>query len=119
MTDWSGCLPPSSAQSGGGGKEEINRTSCSGVVSVSEIDRIHGSRRESGERGNDERNGGNESEKIVRFSASLGVVRMAPEQTKLLPFDLIVTPLKPFNLSQHFNTRYWCEREAKQSQCSA
>jgi hypothetical protein len=32
---------------------------------------------------------------------------MAPAETKLLPFDLLITPLKPFNLSQHFSTRYW------------
>ncbi len=51
--------------------------------------------------------GDREAGETVRFKASLGALAMAPGESKLLPFDLLVTPLKPFNLSQHFGTRYW------------
>ena len=95
MTDWSNCLP---AQ----GAEPVNRTFCKGVVSVSEF--MEGAAGAGAGAGAGARAGG---ETVVRFSASLGPLTLAPAEKKELPFDLLVTPLKPFNLSQHFRTRYW------------
>ena len=85
MTDWSNCMPAH-------GADPVNRTLCKGVVSVAEVV---------------DQTDGRENEEVVRFGASLGSFVLSPGEFKLLPFDLLVTPLKPFNLSQHFSTRYW------------
>ena len=65
------------------GSEPLNRTFCKGVVAVEAVDAG------------------------VRFSASLGEVTMAPSESKDLAFDILITPLKAVNLTQHFSTRYW------------
>jgi hypothetical protein len=79
-TSWANCEPIR-------GAEAVNRTRCKGVVSVATTTGADGT--------------------YVRFSASLGAITLAPKQTLELPFDLLVTPLKPVNLRQHFATRYW------------
>eukprot|EP01052_Picozoa_sp_SAG31_P007319 SAG31_NODE_348_length_17296_cov_5.089482_10_plen_158_part_00 len=105
MTDWSNC--PTAADG-----EGVNRTFCRGVVSVSEVD--SGSHMTGNGNKTQRRDDQNKMDlSIVRFQASLGAFTMAPDETKLLPFDLLVTPLKPVNLSQHFKTRYWCERKVQ------
>ena len=85
MTDWSNCMPAH-------GVDPVNRSFCKGIVSVAEVV---------------EQTGDRQAREMVRYKASLGALAMAPGESKLLPFDVLVTPLKPFNLSQHFNTRYW------------
>ena len=43
----------------------------------------------------------------VRYTASLGAVEFAKGANVPFHFDLLTTPLKPVNMSQHFDTRYF------------
>ena len=79
------------------------RADCAGTISLRELPPT--AARQGGARSSQRE--GARGGAAVMYTASLGAVTIAKGMSTALHFDLLVTPLKPVNLSQHFSTRYF------------